>query len=137
MTLNILKKFSLKLIKKSFLVDKNSCSIFFEQIIKKNNKIINFNDPIYNLKAIKNRKEIRNIKLAHIYDGAALTKYLFWIKKNFYKKKITEISASKKLLSFRQKKIKNLNFPVFQQYLELDQMEQLFTIKHQRDQIEY
>ena len=113
MTLNILKKFSLKLIKKNFLVDKNSCSIFFEQIIKKNNKIINFNDPIYNLKAIKNRKEIRNIKLAHKYDGAALTKYLFWIKKNFYKKKITEISASKKLLSFRQKnkKFKFSSFP--------------------------
>ena len=102
-----------KINKKKFLVDKNSCSIFFEQIIKKNNKIINFNDPIYNLKAIKNRKEIRNIKLAHIYDGAALTKYLFWIKKNFYKKKITEISASKKLLSFRQKnkKFKFSSFP--------------------------
>ena len=64
-------------------------------------------------KAIKNRKEIRNIKLAHKYDGAALTKYLFWIKKNFYKKKITEISASKKLLSFRQKnkKFKFSSFP--------------------------
>ena len=102
-----------KINKKKFLVDKNSCSIFFEQIIKKNNKIINFDDPIYNLKAIKNRKEIRNIKLAHKYDGAALTKYLFWIKKNFYKKKITEISASKKLLSFRQKnkKFKFSSFP--------------------------
>ena len=102
-----------KINKKSFLVDKNSCSIFFEQIIKKNNKIINFNDPIYNLKAIKNRNEIRNIKLAHKYDGAALTKYLFWIKKNFYKRKITEISASKKLLSFRQKnkKFKFSSFP--------------------------
>ena len=102
-----------KINKKSFLVDKNSCSIFFEQIIKKNNKIISFNDPIYYLKAIKNIKEIRNIKLAHKYDGAALTKYLFWIKKNFYKKKITEISASKKLLSFRQKnkKFKFSSFP--------------------------
>ncbi len=58
-------------------------------------------------------KEIRNIKLAHKYDGAALTKYLFWIKKNFYKRKITEISASKKLLSFRQKnkKFKFSSFP--------------------------
>ena len=102
-----------KINKKSFLIDKNSCSIFFEQIIKKNNKIININDPIYNFKAIKNKGEIRNIKLAHKYDGAALTKYLFWIKKNFYKKKITEISASKKLLSFRQKnkKFKFSSFP--------------------------
>ncbi len=102
-----------KINKKRFLVDRNSCSIFFEQIIKKNNKIINFNDPIYNLKALKNREEIKNIKLAHIYDGAALTKYLFWVKKNFNKKKITEISASKKLLSFRKKnkKFKFSSFP--------------------------
>ena len=70
------------------------------------------NDPIYNLKAIKNREEIRNIKLAHMYDGAALTKYLFWIKKNFNKKKITEISASKKLLNFR-KKNKTFKFSSF------------------------
>ena len=37
------------------------------------------------------------MKKAHIYDGAALTKYLFWLKKNLIKK-ITEISASEKLL---------------------------------------
>ena len=36
----------------------------------------------------KNLKDLINIKKAHIYDGAALTKYLFWLKKNFYKKKI-------------------------------------------------
>ena len=40
---------------------------------------------------------------AHLEDGVALTKYLFWIKKNFMKKRITEISASKKLLDFRKK----------------------------------
>ena len=39
-------------------------------------------------KAIKNKKEIKNIKLAHIYDGIALTKYLFWLKKNFQNVKI-------------------------------------------------
>ena len=57
--------------------------------------------------------EIENIKKAHIYDGIALTKYLFWLKKNFYKKNITEITASKKLLKFRKKnkKFKFLSFP--------------------------
>ena len=87
--------------------------IYFENIILKNNKILNLNDPIYFLKAIKSKKEIENIKKAHIYDGVALTKYLFWLKKNFYKKKITEISASKKLFEFRKKnkKFKFLSFP--------------------------
>ena len=49
-----------------------------------------------------------NIKLAHIYDGVALTKFLFWLKKNFKKKYITEMSASQKLFEFR-KKNKSLN----------------------------
>ena len=53
-------------------------------------------------KAIKGKQEIDNIKKAHIYDGIALTKYLFWLKNNFYKKNITEITASEKLLEFRK-----------------------------------
>ncbi|MDC1212837.1 M24B family metallopeptidase, partial [Pelagibacteraceae bacterium] len=61
---------------------------------------------------IKTKKEIENIKKAHIYDGAALTKYLFWLKKNFLKKKITEISAEKKLFNFR-KQNKSFNFLSF------------------------
>ena len=52
------------------------------------------------------------IKKAHIYDGAALTKYLFWIKNNFLKSNITEISAEKKLFDYR-KKNKSFNFLSF------------------------
>ena len=98
---------------KRFIIDKNTCSIYFNNIIKKNNKILKFDDPIYSLKAIKNDVEIDNIKQAHLYDGVALTKYLFWLKKNFYKKKISEISASKKLLNLRKKsqKFKFLSLP--------------------------
>ena len=36
--------------------------------------------------------------------GLALTKYLLWLKKNFSKKNVTEISASQKLLKYRNKK---------------------------------
>jgi Xaa-Pro aminopeptidase len=98
--------------KKKFIIDKNTCSIFFENIILKNNKILNLQDLIYALKAIKTKKEIENIKKAHIYDGAALTKYLFWLKNNFQNKKITEISAEKKLFAFR-KQNKSFNFLSF------------------------
>jgi len=99
--------------KKKFIIDKNSCSYFFENTILKNNKILNFHDPVYFSKAIKGKREIDNIKKAHIYDGAALTKFLFWLKKDFYRKNITEISASQKLLKFRKKnkKFKFLSFP--------------------------
>ena len=59
---------------------------FLKKIIDKNNKILNLQDPIYIFKAIKGKQEIKNIKKVHIYDGIALTKYLFWLKKNFLKK---------------------------------------------------
>jgi Xaa-Pro aminopeptidase len=101
-----------KIHKKKFLIDKNTCSTFYEDIILKNNKIINQPDPIYILKAIKAKNEIKNIKEAHIFDGAALTKYLFWLKNNFFKKRITEISAERKLFNFR-KQNKCFNFSSF------------------------
>ena len=102
-----------KIKNQKFILDNNSCSYFFENIIQRNNKILNFEDPIYFFKAIKGKQEIKNIKKAHIYDGIALTKYLFWLKKNFNRKNITEISASKKLLKLRKKnkKFKFLSFP--------------------------
>ncbi len=48
---------------------------------------------------------------AHILDGVALTKFLFWIKK-INKKKITEVEAAKKLENFR-KLNKNFLYPSF------------------------
>ena len=97
---------------KKFIIDNDTCSIFFQNLISKNNKILNFKDPIYFLKSIKTKIELGNIKKAHVFDGAALTKYIFWIKRNFNKKKITEISASEKLLNLR-KKNKNYLFSSF------------------------
>ena len=97
---------------KKFIIDKNTCSIFFENLILAKNKILEEKDPIYFFKSIKTKNEIKNIQKAHIADGLALTKYLLWLKKNFYKKKITEISASQKLSNFRNKN-KDYLFPSF------------------------
>jgi Xaa-Pro aminopeptidase len=94
-----------------FIIDNLSCSIFNEEIIKSKFKIINYEDPCYKLKAIKNPTEIKNTIKAHIEDGLALTKFIFWIK-NINKKKITEIGAKNKLEKFR-KLNKNYLFPSF------------------------
>ena len=110
--INSIEKILSKINKKKIIIDSNTCSIFFENIILKNNTILKHQDSIYSLKAIKSKKEIRNIKTAHIYDGAALTKYLFWLKNNFVKKRITEIDGEKKLFNFR-KKNKTFNFLSF------------------------
>ena len=50
------------------------------------------------------------MKKAHISDGVALTKFLYWIKNN--KKKITEVDAQNKLEKFR-KINKNFLYPSF------------------------
>ena len=111
--INKIENFLKRINNKSFLIDGLTCSIFYRNIIKKNNKIIKDSDPIYFLKSRKNKVEINNTKKIHEYDGAALTKFLFWIQNNFNKKKITELSAQKKLLNFRKKykKFKSLSFP--------------------------
>ena len=90
----------LKLSGKSFIIDDKSCSIFYENLIKSKFKIIKREDPSYSLKAIKNKTEIKNMINAHILDGVALTKFIYWIKK--INKKITEVMAAKKLEKFRK-----------------------------------
>tara|TARA_A100001011_G_scaffold131427_2_gene138493 strand:- start:1895 stop:3592 length:1698 start_codon:yes stop_codon:yes gene_type:complete len=110
-----IKKFSeniLKLKGKNFIIDDNSCSIFYEDIIKSKFKIIKREDPTYSLKSIKNITEINNMKSVHVSDGVALTKFLYWIKKRINKKKITEVEAQNKLEKFR-KMNNNYLYPSF------------------------
>ena len=96
---------------KKFIIDEKSCSIFFEDLIKLKFKILKRKDPTYDLKSIKNKTEIKNMVKAHILDGAALTKFIYWIK-NINKKKITEVQAQNKLEKFR-KMNKNYLYPSF------------------------
>ena len=101
----------IKLSGKNFIIDNKSCSIFYEDIIKSKFKIIKREDPTYLLKSIKNKIEIKNTINAHIIDGVALTKFIYWIK-NINKKKITEVDAQNKLEKFR-KMNKNYLYPSF------------------------
>ena len=106
-------KFLNSITSKKIQIDENSCSILFKNIIKANNTIVKSEDPIYLFKSVKNKIEIKNTIKSHILDGVALTKFIFWLKKNFNKIKITEIDAEKKLLRFRKnnKSFKFLSFP--------------------------
>ena len=104
-------KFISNLKGKKIIIDKNTCSIFFENILKKKFKILSIVDPIYSLKSLKNKTEIKNMLNAHIFDGVALTKFIYWIK-NINKKTITEFEAQNKLENFRRKN-KNYLYPSF------------------------
>ena len=86
----------------NFIIDSQSCSVFFEKVIKSKFKIINKKDPIYKLKSIKNSSEIKHMIDAHIKDGLALTRFIYWIK-NINNKNITEVDAQNKLEKFRKK----------------------------------
>ncbi len=96
---------------KNFIIDRKSCSIFFENLIKSRFRILKRSDPTYLLKAIKNQTEINNMKKTHIFDGVAVTKFIFWIK-NINRKPITEIEAQNKLEKFRRQN-KNYLYPSF------------------------
>ncbi len=87
---------------KSFCVDHLTCSVFHQSLISSKFNFKSFIDPCYIMKSIKNSTEIKNTIKAHEHDGAALTKFLYWIKNN-NKKNITELYAEKKLEKFRKK----------------------------------
>ncbi len=96
----------------SFIIDENTCSIYFENLIKSKFIIKKREDPVYFFKSIKNKTEINHMIKSHISDGAALTKFLYWIK-NTNKKPITEVQAQNKLEKFR-KQNKNYLYPSFE-----------------------
>ena len=93
------------------IIDIKTCSVFYENILKEKFELLKKEDPIYLLKSIKNKKEIKNMVNSHIIDGVALTKFIYWIK-NINKKKITEFYAQNKLEYFR-KKNKEYLYPSF------------------------
>ena len=98
--------------KQNFLIDKFTCSYFYREKIAERFKYIEETDPIFFLKSKKNIVEINNTIKSHIADGTALTKFIYWIKNNINKIKISELSAQKKLEQFR-KKNKNYVSPSF------------------------
>lgn len=64
-------------------------------------KIVEAANPTILMKAMKNPVELENIKEAHIKDGIAITKFMYWVKTRYDKEKITELSSVDKLTSLR------------------------------------
>lgn len=65
-------------------------------------KLVEAIDPIVLMKAQKNATEIENTKWAHIKDGVACTKFMYWLKKNVKSQEITECSAQDQLKQYRK-----------------------------------
>lgn len=92
----------IKKLKGNILVDFNKTSYAIYEAISKNNLINSMNPSTY-LKAHKNETEIANTKDIHVQDGAAIVKFMYWLKNNYKKGNITEFSAEEKINSLREK----------------------------------
>ena len=76
--------------------------------IDSSNEIIDQMNPETLAKAVKNPVEIENMKKAHIKDGVAMTRFIYWLKKNIGKILMDEISVEKKLDGLRMETEGNL-----------------------------
>lgn len=84
------------------LLDPDRVNYALYRRLPENIKVREAENPEILMKCVKNDTEIENIKKAHIKDAAAHTRFMYWLKKNIGKQKITERSAAEKLESFRR-----------------------------------
>ncbi len=85
------------------MLDKNIVNYAIVKNIPADVKVINLVNPSVLWKASKNSTEVNNIKKAHIKDGVAVTKFIYWFKKNMGKIPMTELSVTEKLENIRSK----------------------------------
>ena len=63
--------------------------------------IIQHENPAFRIKAVKNDVELDNLRAAHIKDGLAVTRLMYWLKQNAGRIPMDEVSVDEKLLSLR------------------------------------
>ncbi len=87
---------------KKFLIDSKTLPMGFFNFLQKNElKSQLISCPVDQFKTKKNICELRGFKNAHLKDGIAILKLLFWFEKNVHFKNLTENEVSKKLLEIR------------------------------------
>ena len=65
-------------------------------------EIVQSENPAKPMKAIKNEVELKNLRLAHLRDGAAVTRLMYWLKTQAGRETMTELSVSDRLLALRR-----------------------------------
>ncbi len=84
--------------------DETSASFCVTDAIPKTCRKIAEGNPVLLAKAVKHPVEVENIRNAHIKDGVAVTKFIYWLKTKVRTGEVsaTEISAAEKLISLRR-----------------------------------
>lgn len=65
-------------------------------------EVIDGANPAALLKAVKNPVEIENIRYAHLLDGIAVTKFMYWLKTSVGKAEISEADAAERIDGLRR-----------------------------------
>ena len=83
------------------LIDENKLN-FESYLALKNhtNTLLNVPSIIEDMKSVKNDIEIDNCKRAHVFDGVAMVKFMYWLSKQD-KRLLTEYDVAKRLNKFR------------------------------------
>lgn len=84
------------------LLEKSRVNYAIVRSVGGSNRIIDQMNPTVLAKAKKNPVEIENLKQAHVKDGVAMTKFIYWLKHNIGKIPMTETSVSDYLETLRQ-----------------------------------
>ncbi len=87
---------------KTVLMDLNTVNYRIVSGLPSGINVVNRRNPTEEMKAVKNPVELENIRRAHVKDGVAFTKFMYWLKKNIGKIAMTEISASDYLAARRK-----------------------------------
>lgn len=95
------EKIAKSLSQKKILLDTNIAPIYFSEVFK-DSQIIDKPDICVKMKATKNKTEIEGAKLAHIIDGAAVTKFLYYLANHKNLSELTEFDLGEIILKFRQ-----------------------------------
>lgn len=85
------------------MIDKGIANYAVTSMLPDDAYIINAVNPTMLWKAVKNNAEVVNERVAHIKDGVAVTKFIYWLKSNVGKISMTEISVSEKLEEIRSR----------------------------------
>lgn len=86
---------------KSIWINDQKTSYALVENVSKEMEVIKGLSPAAYTKCVKNETEQENMRHAHLKDGVAMTKFMFWLKKNVGKVAMTEISVAECLKEFR------------------------------------
>lgn len=102
------------------LADKRHCSYCLYKKAQTGATVVDGQNPTELLKAVKNPTELANMEKVYIQDSVAVTKFIYWLKKNIGKTEITEVSAAEYLDNLRRDipEFLDLSFPTISAYKE-------------------